>query len=98
MNGKSEKESQVTIETESAAGVVLIFFDGEVDDTNYERFRDRILSEALGGATIVVLDLSAVTFFNSTGIRGLIAARKALDELAVELRLGPLSSIVERVL
>jgi anti-sigma B factor antagonist len=50
--------------------------DGEIDMSNSEDLRRRFVEAMDGGARTVVLDLSGVTFFASSGIAALAHARE----------------------
>ena len=59
------------------------------------------LTNAIGkvaGATTVVLDLSGVTFLDSSAIGALVGSGRELGESGARLQIGPRSDIVERVL
>ncbi len=51
-----------------------------------------------GGARRVVVDLAAVTFLDSTGLRSLVRAATELEGAGGSLRCAPLSRQVRRVL
>jgi len=82
---------------DQGCGVVRVELEGDVEG-RWQEVRDGLVAAATSGTATLVLDLHAVTFFNSSGVNGLLAARAELEGEGVELRLGPLSPIVERVL
>ena len=71
---------------------------GELDAANAERVQPVIDAALAEGARTVLLDLSALTFLDSTGLRALLVAAKQLAALDGELRLVALSSPVKRLL
>jgi anti-anti-sigma factor len=79
------------------AGVVTV--RGEVDMANAEKLRRAIATEmreaTIAGRVGVVVDLSAVTFLDSSGLAVLIAAHHTPE---VRLRLVVASHAVKRVL
>jgi anti-anti-sigma factor len=71
---------------------------GEIDHKNWETFSHAIVDCArTKGVTAVLLDLSGVTFFDSGGIRAVIAARKALAGSGVAIHLERSSPRVDRL-
>ena len=78
-------------------GTVTIAFEGELETHRWERTRDEIVAAASEGVTCVVVDLSAVTFFDSSAIRALLGARLQLEPRGVTIELGECSPIVRDV-
>jgi len=77
-------------------GTVRIELRGELDMSAAPG-----LSEAMaktGGEVTVVLDLSGVTFLDSSAIAALVAAGRNIREGGGRLQIGPRSEIVARVL
>jgi anti-sigma B factor antagonist len=79
-------------------GAVTVSVSGEVDLIESDEFRDAVLASVGPLTTTVVLDLTAVTFFGSSGISALIAARQLLLEDGRPLCVDDCSDVVERVL
>ena len=79
----------------SAAAVLA--FEGELETSDWQRFRDQIIAAAREGTTAVILDLGQVTFFDSSAIRALLGARLVLEPRGVTIYLGACSDIVRRV-
>jgi anti-sigma B factor antagonist len=72
---------------------------GELDTSGWREFRQEVIDcGEVEGTRRVVLDLSDVTFFDSSAIRALIGAREQLLLNEVELRVDKVSPIVTRVL
>jgi anti-sigma B factor antagonist len=78
-------------------GAPCLVVAGEIDLLVVDRF-NAALTELIGDAqSPAVLDLTAVTFFNSTGIGALVAANALAEERGVQLTIEP-SESVRRVL
>lgn len=78
------------------AGAVRIQVRGELDMSAAPG-----LTEAIGkveGGSTVVLDLSGVTFLDSSAIGALVGSGRELVETGGRLQIGPRSDIVMRVL
>lgn len=90
-------EFSVTSETleESRAFVAL---RGEVDIYTAPRLKERLLELLDGGATGVVVDLSAVTFIDSTALGVLIGGVRRLHDVGGSMALVVTTRPVERVL
>ena len=72
---------------------------GEVDLAVAATLLDAILSVGLtGDVAEVVVDLSEVSFLDSTGMTALVEARNRLADTRVELRVADPSPFVRRVL
>jgi anti-anti-sigma factor len=72
---------QMTSEVRPEA--VTVHAEGEIDLDTCGRFRDAIVAAGLEAP--VLLDLSAVTFLDSSGIRALLEARRAVSPAPVVL-------------
>ncbi len=77
-------------------GAVLVRLEGELDVASAPRF-ERVLNTALEkGASTVVLDLSELTFLDSTGIHVLISAsRRAADQGCTFVLRSPTRSVLK---
>lgn len=81
-----------------ADGNVTVVVRGELDMSAAPEL-SAALAEAGGHPDVdVTLDLNGVTFLDSSAIGALIAAGHALTEAGHQLRIGPRSAIVARVL
>lgn len=88
---------ELTVSTERDDDVVTIRLAGELDIATAERV-ERVLQEAeAGDAGTIILDLSGLTFMDSTGIRLVLGAhaRSRSDSNRLGLRRG--SPAVQRV-
>ena len=76
--------SQLSIGTAQEQGVAVIDVDGDLDMAAVEDV-DAALAEALGGGTPIVVDLTDVSFIDSTGMRTMIDARRRSRDLGVPM-------------
>jgi len=82
------------ITTESGDGWHRVVPVGEVDLTSADQLRAAI--EEIAGSTVVV-DLSGVTFMDSSGIAALVAARRQVEADGNGLVLRGAQGVVRRV-
>jgi anti-sigma B factor antagonist len=83
-----------------AAGALVVRAAGEIDIATAPALL-RVLAEATGQARsgeVAVLDLTEVSFLNSTGLGALVAARRDAEGRGVSWRLCGLQPAVQRVL
>lgn len=71
---------------------------GELDMSTAPELSAALLRAGEAGAGSITLDLSAVTFLDSSAIGALIAAGQELGASGRKLQIGPRSAIVSRVL
>jgi anti-sigma B factor antagonist len=82
---------------QATPGVVVIRCEGEVDLTTCEELREAIGWSFTPDLTTLRLDLTAVEFFDSAGIRCLVECHRRCAELDIALEVVT-SPAVERVL
>ena len=81
-------EEQFEVSKESGNGYVLVSVVGEVDVATAPQFRDRIW-EAIGeGPAIVAVDLTGVTFIDSTALGVLIEGKELCDAEGGTMRIA----------
>ncbi len=68
-------------------GVMVLRVEGEVDVSTAPQLRERLLSLADRGHTLVVVDLSTVSFVDSTALGVLVSGVKRLRAAGGDLRL-----------
>jgi anti-sigma B factor antagonist len=69
------------VETENRDGFVHVVLRGELDLSTVAKVQDELRRVEAGSPPIVVLDLSKLTFLDSTGLRCLVTAdQRARDE------------------
>ncbi|MFF8288839.1 STAS domain-containing protein [Streptomyces sp. NPDC016309] len=83
--------------TGTPGGQTLLTVAGELDIVTGEELRARLHGLLLGPATVVV-DLSAVTFLDCSGLRVLLWARRRSNAVGAELRLHAPSPAVRKIL
>jgi anti-sigma B factor antagonist len=76
----------------------LVELTGEVDIYTAPRFKDDLVALIDDGATQVVVDLSQVTFIDSTALGVLIGGVKRLHEVGGTMRVVVATRPVERIL
>jgi anti-sigma B factor antagonist len=75
---------------------VLVRVKGELDMAAAPDLTEAIVGAK--GSAVVTLDLSGVTFLDSTAIGALVASGRSLGEAGSRLKIGQRSDIVTRVL
>ena len=69
------------VETETRDGLVHVVLRGELDLSTVAKVQDELRRVEAGSPPVVVLDLSKLTFLDSTGLRCLVTAdQRARDE------------------
>lgn len=86
----------LVIETEQQGEGVVLRVKGELDLSTTPQLSAAI--DAAPGATTVTLDLSGVSFIDSSALRVLVLSGRALTESQRTLQIGPRSEMVGRVL
>jgi anti-anti-sigma factor len=79
-------------------GVAHVTLQGELDLDRAGAVADQLGGLADQGASSVVVDVSGLSFIDSSGLRALLTARERLEGAGVSLKLTALSPAVERVL
>jgi anti-sigma B factor antagonist len=88
----------LAIDTQDDGDDLVVRVDGELDLSTSPQL-SAALTEAGGGtATSITLDLSGVTFIDSSALRVLVLSGRALSQDGCELRIGARSEMVARVL
>jgi anti-sigma B factor antagonist len=69
------------IETKSEAGsLVLLLRDDHLGADVAAEFKRQVMGQLLAGVRVVLMDISQVTFIDSTGLGALVAIRKRLGD------------------
>jgi anti-sigma B factor antagonist len=87
-----------TIESEAKGATLELRVRGELDMSTAPKLSDAISQAAEGEAETTVLDLSGVTFIDSSALRVLVVSGRALSESGGVLQIGARSEMVSRVL
>jgi anti-anti-sigma factor len=82
----------------SEGAAVVLRVRGEIDISSAGELLDTIVCAAVGGAAEVQLDLTEVTFFDSSGIAALVKAHRRLSERDVAVGVVGSSPAVQHVL
>lgn len=78
---------EVTFDVEEHAGIPVLAVGGEIDVYTAPRLRERLLDLAHGGTPTVVVDLTNVSFVDSTGLGVLVSGLKRFREAGGDLLL-----------
>ena len=91
-------EDVFEIAERSEGGKPVLAILGEIDVSTAPELRDRLLTVAQSGRTIVVVDLSGVTFLDSTALGVLVSGLKRFRAAEGDLRLVVAGRNVAKVL
>ena len=91
-------EELASFVVEHLEGGVVLQVAGEIDMLTTPRLRDLLDTLVKQQPPSIILDLAAVTFFASSGLAALVAAREAAVAAGVPLRLAAVSRSVRRPL
>jgi anti-anti-sigma factor len=98
MDAKHLLHEPLDIRLEERGDTAVVLISGACDVSCHEQLRERLLEAEAGGAQRLVLDLTALRFIDSVGLRVVIAAwnraRKVGNRFSVAL---PTSGQVRRV-
>ena len=89
MNGTGGLDESPIAGVDARDGVTVVRLTGELDLYNAHTVRDELFAVAGRGPDRVVVDLSAVTFIDSTGLGVLIEARTRLTNRRAFLLAAP---------
>ncbi len=78
-------------------GLVVVELKGKIDQATAEA-TERLLKESSAGARHLVVDLSAVSYLNSAGLRLLVGAGNQLREVDGQMFLCAVPSYIKEVL
>jgi anti-sigma B factor antagonist len=85
------------IETEVADGLARVALKGELDLSTVNKVEEELESLEAGGAALIVLDMSRLTFLDSTGLRCLVTADQRARDAGRRLVLVRGPDAVQRV-
>ncbi len=83
--------------SQPSPGLYVVALVGEMDIANSSEFTSRIAALGATGADRVVVDLSALSFLDSSGINALVSAAKALEADGGEVTLAAPSAHIRQV-
>jgi anti-anti-sigma factor len=67
---------------------VVVVLPAEIDVTNSELVHDRLVAALTPGVGVVIADMTATTFCDSSGVHAVVFAHEAAVKHGVELRLA----------
>src|SRR5436305_8828632 len=88
-------ELGIDVRTDSPVAHVVV--SGEFDLAGIQRFEDRLRAVEATSPHAIVVDLSAVDFMDSSGLRALVAANDRAERANVRLAIVPGPPQVRRV-
>jgi anti-sigma B factor antagonist len=92
-----QTEADFEISGDTGDGVVVLAVRGEIDVATAPRLREQLTTVAGSGAQLCVVDMSAVTFVDSTALGVLVSAAQACREAGGEFRLVATEPHVRKV-
>lgn len=88
----------LTITSQRSHSVVTVCVEGELDLATEGDLVAGVIGELEASALDVVIDLTRVSFIDSSGLRALLLCQRAADERSRPLRLTPGTGAVKRLL
>ena len=98
MSGPAPTPGSLRISSELIDGTVSVSVEGELDLANAAELEARLVAVDAEAPARVVLDLAALAFVDSTGLRVLLQADSRARERGYELALRAVTPTVLRVL
>jgi anti-sigma B factor antagonist len=92
----AEEQLRIDIRREGERAVVAL--DGELDMASAPRLERALQSEQIGPDTMLVLDLQALQFIDSTGLRAILSLREAAHGRGQQFAVTRGSPQVQRLL
>jgi anti-anti-sigma factor len=95
----SDHEPTMVMESARTPATVTITVRGEIDSSNCAELQDELLRlAAADGDRSCTLDLSAVSFMDSSGLRALLLGQKAMTSAGKRMVIAGVSDNVRRLL
>jgi anti-sigma B factor antagonist len=93
------EDEQLTVTTTRDGERAVVALAGELDVSSAPQVADELERLAAGDdVSAVIVDVSRLTFVDSTGLRVILAGRERLQTIGATLALEGASGVVERVL
>ncbi|MGW3661869.1 STAS domain-containing protein [Streptomyces sp. NPDC005141] len=92
----AERPARLSVAETPAAGIRVLVLSGEIDTDNVDLLRQALRIDGNGRAQLV-LDFSAVTFMDSSGVNVLVAAHRDAASGDGWIRMAALTAPVQRV-
>jgi anti-anti-sigma factor len=93
-----EAPPSLDIRSESDGGAFTLWLTGELDLVSAGQLETKIAELCTDGASRIVLEMSALQFMDSTGLRALLVSEELCGVNACQLMIGRLSPQVARLL
>ena len=87
----------VTIERRLVSDQVVLLVSGRMDAENAPQFEEQCRACIAEGVTGVVVDLGALTYVSSMGLRSFVSVAKTLQDKGGALRICRLTGLVKQV-
>ncbi|MGH2911594.1 MAG: STAS domain-containing protein [Solirubrobacteraceae bacterium] len=97
MSGATPKPGSLEISSEALDDTTRVRLEGELDLASEHVVEERLVAIEEQGPTRIVIDLSGLTFIDSSGLRVLLLADSRAREQGFELVLAPGPEPVQRV-
>jgi anti-sigma B factor antagonist len=94
----STMEESFRVGRRQSADRLVLELHGELDLLHAPQLEDALDDGAGDGVAVVVLDLDAVSFIDSTGLRAIFSARRLARQHGLEFAVTPGSEQVQRLL
>ncbi len=94
---KGQRRRRTFIDEEPVGGVILLKLHGRLDSTTAPELRERVRLNLENGRNLLVLDLSRVTFVDSSGLGSLVAALRSADKAGGNIKISALQPRVRAV-
>lgn len=91
-------DSSLTVRTDYTGGITRLIAAGEIDASSANTFEAAANQAIDEQPTMIEIDLSAVEFIDSSGLRAIIALNNRAKELGIDATLAGLSPAARRVL
>jgi anti-anti-sigma factor len=97
MSGQPPKPGSLEVASAAFDGTVTVTLRGELDLASVGALQERLTAVEQGAPSLIVLDLSELSFIDSSGLRVLLLADGRARESGRELVLTQSSDAVQRV-
>ena len=94
----SDAEGQLALHTSVEGSVARVRLHGELDVHAAGAVIDELTGLVSGDVRTVIVDVSGLTFLDSTGLRALLVGRDHVRDEGAEFSLQGVGGVVERVL
>ena len=85
------------IKVESREEVVVLFLRGEIDSVFSQKLRDQIKLLAEGSKYKIIIDMTDLTYLDSSALGAIIAGLKVLDRYGGGMKISGVNTFIEDV-